>query len=116
MNESPLPISPRDVTVDEKACDRLHAIAGQVSSVLRESAIVKHQACYRPICMDGMPLMGAVPEVAGAYIATGHNCWGMLNAPASGYAMAELIADGDSRAIDLSPFAPGRLKTIRAHA
>ena len=66
--------------------------------------------------MDAMPLMGAIPEVAGAYVATGHNCWGMLNAPASGYAMAELIADGCSRSIDLSPFAPQRLDPIRQRA
>ena len=115
-DESPLPISPREVTVDEDACERLHGVAGQVSRVLGESTIVRRQACYRPICMDAMPLMGAIPEVAGAYVATGHNCWGMLNAPASGYAMAELITDGRSRSIDLSPFAPQRLDPIRLRA
>ena len=115
-DESPLPLSPRDVSVDETACRRLHAIAGQVSSVLTDSTMVRRQACYRPICMDAMPLMGAIPDVAGAYIATGHNCWGMLNAPASGYAMAELIAEGSARTIDLSRFAPERLETIRLQA
>jgi glycine/D-amino acid oxidase-like deaminating enzyme len=48
-----------------------------------------------------MPVMGAVPGVTGAYIATGHNCWGMLNAPGSGLAMAELIADGRASSVDL---------------
>ena len=56
-----------------------------------------------------MPVMGLVPGVDGAFVATGHNCWGMLNAPGSGYAMAELMAEGTSREVDLAPFAPSRL-------
>ena len=39
---------------------------------------------------------------------------GMLNAPATGEAMAELILDGKARGIDLAPFAPGRLRTLDA--
>ena len=57
----------------------------------------------------GLPLIGRIPNVGGAYIATGHSVWGMLNAPATGEAMAELILDGASRQVDLSPFSPGRL-------
>ena len=45
----------------------------------------------------------------GVFVATGHNCWGILNAPASGKAMAELIATGEARTVDLSPFDPARL-------
>ena len=57
-----------------------------------------------------MPLLGAVRGgPAGLFVATGHNCWGILNAPASGKAMAELIATGEARAVDLSPFDPARL-------
>jgi glycine/D-amino acid oxidase-like deaminating enzyme len=36
----------------------------------------------------------------------------MLNAPATGEAMAELILDGKARHVDLAPFAPGRLRTL----
>jgi len=61
-------------------------------------------------------LIGRVPGVAGAYIATGHSVWGILNAPATGEAMAELIADGAARAIDLSPFDPCRLPPFRSGA
>ncbi len=70
------------------------------------------QACYRPVTPDGLPLMGAVPGIQGAYVATGHSVWGMLNGPASGEAMAELILDGRAN-IDLSPFDPGRLPALR---
>jgi glycine/D-amino acid oxidase-like deaminating enzyme len=54
-------------------------------------------------------LIGAAPGVEGAYVATGHSVWGILNAPATGEAMAELILDGAAISIDLKPFAPGRL-------
>jgi glycine/D-amino acid oxidase-like deaminating enzyme len=53
-----------------------------------------------------------VPGVAGAYVATGHSVWGMLNAPATGEAMAELILDGSATRVDLAPFAPERLKAL----
>src|SRR6202030_3403645 len=65
--------------------------------------------CFRPIARDGLPLIGRVPGVEGAYIATGHSVWGILNAPATGEAIAELIVDGTAQAVDLAPFDPGRM-------
>jgi glycine/D-amino acid oxidase-like deaminating enzyme len=53
-----------------------------------------------------------VPGIAGAYVATGHSVWGMLNAPATGEAIAELIVDGGARTVDLAPFALGRLPRL----
>jgi hypothetical protein len=44
------------------------------------------QACFRPVTEDGLPFIGAVPGVDGAYEATGHSVRGMLNAPATGEA------------------------------
>ncbi len=67
-----------------------------------------YQACMRPCTSDGLPVMGAIPGVPGAFISTGHNCWGILWAPASGLAMAQLIATGCCDALDLTPFAPDR--------
>jgi glycine/D-amino acid oxidase-like deaminating enzyme len=61
---------------------------------------------------DGLPLISAVPGSAGAYIATGHSVWGILNAPATGEAMAELIVDGTARTVDLAAFAPSRLRPL----
>ena len=54
------------------------------------------------------PLIGKVPGTEGAYIATGHNVWGILNAPATGEAMAELVAKGIAETTDLTPFDPAR--------
>jgi glycine/D-amino acid oxidase-like deaminating enzyme len=57
-------------------------------------------------------LIGAVPGIDGAYVATGHSVWGMLNAPATGEAMSELILDGAAHRVDLALFAPGRLPPL----
>jgi len=54
--------------------------------------------------------------VAGAYVATGHSVWGILNAPATGEAMAELILDGVAHKVDLRPFDPSRLPSVEPEA
>jgi glycine/D-amino acid oxidase-like deaminating enzyme len=80
-----------------------------MSPTLAGAEILARQACFRPVTEDGLPLIGKVPELDGAYVATGHSVWGILNAPATGEAMAELILDGTATTVDLSPFDPGRL-------
>jgi glycine/D-amino acid oxidase-like deaminating enzyme len=59
-------------------------------------------------------MIGPVPGARGAYVATGHGPWGMLNAPATGLALTELIADGAARSVDLRPFYPDRLPPARS--
>ena len=113
-SESPLPIDPGAVAPDPGAIERLQAICGALSPALASAPILASQACYRPVVRDGLPLMGAVPGVAGAYVATGHSVWGILNAPATGEAMAELILNGEARVTDLSPFDPARLSLANA--
>ena len=78
--------------------------------------VLAEQACYRPVVEDGLPLIGAVPGAAGAYVATAHSVWGMLNAPATGEAVAELIADGAATTVDLAPFDPARLAPLESGA
>ncbi len=71
--------------------------------------LIASQTCYRAVVQDGLPLIGRVPGLAGAYVATGHSVWGMLNGPATGEAMAELIVDGAASTVDVTPFDPARL-------
>ena len=110
-SETPLPVDPAEVAPDEGALERLEEMCGDISPELR-AKILARQACYRPVTHDGLPLIGRAPGVAGAYIATGHSVWGILNAPATGEAMAELITEGTARAVDLSPFDPARLSPL----
>jgi glycine/D-amino acid oxidase-like deaminating enzyme len=108
-SDSPLPVDPATVVPDEGAIERLAAMCARLSPALGRARVLAQQACHRPVTADGVPLIGPVPSLAGAYVATGHSVWGMLNAPATGEAMAELIVDGAARSVDLSPFDPGRL-------
>jgi glycine/D-amino acid oxidase-like deaminating enzyme len=111
-SESPLPIDPGNVVPDPGAIERLQRMCIELSPALASEKILARQACYRPITRDGLPLIGRVPGVEGAYMATGHSVWGILNAPATGEAVAELIADGAARTLDLSPFDLSRLPPL----
>jgi glycine/D-amino acid oxidase-like deaminating enzyme len=108
-SESPVPPDPAAVVPDPGAAERLEAICGELSPVLGRARVLARQACHRPVTQDGLPLIGRVPGLHGAYVATGHSVWGILNAPASGEAVAELVLDGAARTVDLSAFDPGRM-------
>lgn len=62
---------------------------------------------WRPMTWDSLPIIGRVPRVSNAYLATGHNMLGMTLAPATGKMVAAMIT-GDEPDIDPSPFAPDR--------
>ena len=111
-SESAVPVDPGRVAPDPGAIDRLKALCARISPVLAGSRILASQACYRPVTGDGLPLIGAVPGAPGAYVATGHSVWGILNAPATGEAVAELILDGAAQTVDLAPFDPARLAAL----
>jgi glycine/D-amino acid oxidase-like deaminating enzyme len=111
-SDAPLPINPAEVMPDPGALERLESMCREMSPVLAAAKILARQACYRPVTQDGLPLIGRVPGIEGAYVATGHSVWGILNAPATGEAMAELIVDGAARSVDLRRFDPGRLPPL----
>jgi glycine/D-amino acid oxidase-like deaminating enzyme len=113
-SQSPLPADPTSVGPDDGAIDRLKALCGRISPVLATSRVLVSGACYRPLARDGLPLIGAVPGARGAYIATGHGPWGILNAPATAEAIAELILDGAAKTINLTPFDPARLPPVNS--
>jgi glycine/D-amino acid oxidase-like deaminating enzyme len=110
--QAPLPLDPVAIAPDPDEVDRLQAIGERLSPLLRADKIIARQACFRPLTQDGLPLIGKVPGSEGVYVATAHNVWGILNAPATGEALAELIADGIARSTDLAPFDPGRLRPL----
>ena len=111
-SQSPLPVDPAAVIPDTGAHDRLLAMTACIAPALGKAAILKTQACFRPVTTDGLPLIGAVPGVPGAFVATGHSVWGMLNGPATGEALAGLIVEGKSGGVDLGVFGPGRLAAV----
>src|SRR5262249_24076744 len=108
----PLPLDPADVRPEDEAIGRLETMCERLSPLLTREKIIARQACFRPVTEDGLPLIGRVPRSEGLFVATGHNVWGILNSPATGEALAELIADAASSHVDLAPFDPIRLPAL----
>ncbi|MCC2666000.1 MAG: D-amino-acid oxidase [Geminicoccaceae bacterium] len=109
---APLPEDPAEVAPDPGACERLRTMTASFAPTLAGAEVVAAQACYRPVARDGLPLIGRVRGPEAAYVATGHSVWGMLNALATGEAIAELIVDGTARTVDLAAFDPARLSPM----
>lgn len=103
-----VPASAADVHPRPEAIATLQGVAASVSKELGNAELLRQQACYLPCTDDGLPVIGRVPGLENAYVATGHSCWGILNAPATGEALAELIIDGAATSVDLQPFDPAR--------
>ena len=108
-----LPDDPDEIAPVEAAGDELHRRAGVHSSILREAEVVTRSSCYRPLTTDGVPLIGPVPGVPGAFLATGHASWGILNGPATGRMISEMVLDGESHSLDPAPYALTRLPSGR---
>jgi len=106
-----LPVDPSQVRPEQGACERLRDATVRLVPQLAVAPVIAEQACYRPITTDGMPLVGPVPGIEGAYIATGHSVWGMLNAPGTAEALADTIA-GRTPRTDIQRFSPARLAPL----
>ena len=99
----PLPSNPAQILPNMDACKRLHETVGKLSTPIKESPVLKNQACFLPCSPDGIPVIGPVTPYANIYIGTGHSCWGILNGPATGKCLAQQIL-GLPTDIDLDPF------------
>jgi glycine oxidase len=78
---------------------------------LADATLVKQTACLRPVTPDGLPIIGAVPGCAGAFIATGGGTKGILLAPAMGQAIADLVLTG-STTQDIASSRPDRFAPV----
>lgn len=113
--EAEIPDDPEQIVGNPESIEVLKRVASSVSSHLREgeAQVKAEQACFLPCTDDGVPVIGEVPGVKGCYVATGHNCWGILNGPATGAAVSELVLDGKASIVDLSRFSPARFVGLK---
>ncbi|KAK2079442.1 hypothetical protein QBZ16_003134 [Prototheca wickerhamii] len=107
-SSSALPDYADEVAPDEGTPARLREIGAAVSPFLEPDAAetLAEQACFLPCSPTGLPVIGAIPGVKGAFVAAGHSVWGILNAPVTGLAIAELIVDGHTNVVPLQAFDP----------
>ncbi|MBP0482582.1 NAD(P)/FAD-dependent oxidoreductase [Sagittula salina] len=62
---------------------------------------------HRPSMVDSLPMIGAVPGVAGAFAGFGHDHLGLTAGPRTGQLLAQIVS-GRRPDIDLSPYDPAR--------
>jgi len=93
--------SPGKEEVRPEMVNRLIDATKKTSTELGEIPPHTQQSCYLPTTNDGIPVIGEVPGVKGAFMASGHGCWGILNGPATGEAVAEMLAEGKTKHLDL---------------
>jgi len=62
---------------------------------------------WRPMTWDSLPIIGRVPRLSNALLATGHNMLGLSLAPMTGRAIADLVAERPSD-LPLEALSPAR--------
>ncbi|ODV66522.1 FAD dependent oxidoreductase [Hyphopichia burtonii NRRL Y-1933] len=103
-----VPETSDDVEVVKSKCDDLFNQVGKISPNLRKGHILKKQACYLPVLdvpSSSGPLIGET-NVDNLFLCSGHSCWGINNAPATGKIMSELLLDGKAKLADISALDP----------
>ncbi|KAE9366445.1 FAD dependent oxidoreductase [Stipitochalara longipes BDJ] len=107
-----LPAPNSAVEVSSDRCQDIINAAMSVSDELRNGKVTGRRACYLPTLDVGGtsdPLVGQT-ELAGLVLATGHSCWGISNAPATGKAVSELIINGSVSCMDIASLDPRRIR------
>lgn len=103
----------REVTLSmlSQFCRRATAILPALTDV----RIIRTWAGLRPMTPDSLPIIDAVPGVAGLFVATGHSRTGLTYAPVSAWLLTQLIAEGRT-ALPLDPFRLDRFTAAVADA
>jgi glycine oxidase len=97
-----------DRSVTAGAVHRLLEAAWEVLPDIEERELVETSVGFRPATPDNLPIIGATgPD--GPIWATGHHRNGILLAPVTGAAVADLL-EGKPLPETLRPFAPGRFQ------
>jgi glycine/D-amino acid oxidase-like deaminating enzyme len=86
----------------------LRAMAARLVPQLRHTEVTSAWAGLRPGSEDGWPVIGRVPGFENAYVATGHFRNGILLAPVTGKAVAQMILEGGTGVAAMQAFGPER--------
>lgn len=103
-----IPETTDDVEVVSEKCEELFKYVSKLSPNLAKGKILKKQACYLPVLdipSSSGPLIGET-NVSNLYLASGHSCWGINNAPATGLLISEMLLDGEAKSCDISALNP----------
>ncbi len=98
-----------DKSTTAEALSRLRTSAEEIVPGLRQAEISESWAGLRPDSPDHLPVLGGC-DIENLYFATGHYRNGILLAPATARAMAQLILRGSS-SIPIETFSPLRFRS-----
>ncbi|KAK2764962.1 hypothetical protein FQN54_008661 [Arachnomyces sp. PD_36] len=102
----PLPETTADVETDASRCQSIIDSATSISDELRGGEVTVRQACYLPnVEAPGGPMIGET-GIKGMYIAAGHTCWGIQNAPGTGKLISEFVFDGQAKSARIGSLDP----------
>lgn len=103
-----------DVGYDKRVkLDALQTLVRQGMALvprLKDANLVSAWAGLRPFSHDNLPYLGPVPDLAGAFVATGHYRSGILLAPITGLLVKEMILQQPST-LPREPYEMTRLST-----
>jgi sarcosine oxidase subunit beta len=105
-----VPGRPFDDSVDPAWVEAVAAKAHRRVPVLREAAIDR-AACWGglyEVTPDKHAILGAAPGCPNLFFANGSSGHGVMHAPALGQLLAEIMCDGSSTTIDVTPLRPTR--------
>jgi glycine/D-amino acid oxidase-like deaminating enzyme len=102
------PLASPDQPFDEKVASQVVAdvqqrIAARLPTMAKARFTRGHAGIY-DMTADGHAVLARAPGFHGLIIAAGFSGTGFALAPAVGKCISELIADGESASVDLSPF------------
>ena len=103
-----------DDNVDADAIERLIDYSIDRAPALEQAGLMTSWAGLRPVTPDDDPILGRIPHLRGYINDCGWGGHGVMHAPAAGMALAELIAEGESTAIDLRPYHADRFSQTSA--
>ncbi len=93
-----------DKEVTDQARDDLAQVAFEMVPALADAPMERHWAGLRPGSPNGVPYVGAHPNIEGLFINAGHFRNGVVMAPASAQLLADIVQNRPT-AVDATPFA-----------
>ena len=96
-----------DLSVDPRVISEIVRRCTRFLPFLAKQLALRTWSGLRPYTPDMLPVIGALPEAAGVYIAAGHEGIGITEAPITGLLISQMIT-GQPMALAVERFSPAR--------
>lgn len=98
-----------DETITKAAKEEIITSVSKNIPTIVEAEVLVHTACIRPLSADRKLVLGKIPGLEGAYIATGGGRLGLMLGPAMALLAAELVVQPETT-IPVGEFDPARFQ------